>query len=132
MQAYETGKIVFDLVEQLVASNPDRDVVLVSGACRLGADNFAAEASKLYNITIKEFPVPPGEYTQRWQYSPGGVRQEQARGRRRRRWIRSRGIRQEGRDRGYCPPLPRPQEENLSGRWHGTNLPILNGGEERL
>lgn len=62
-------KIVFDLVERLVASNPDRDVVLVSGACRLGADHFAAEASKIYNIPIKEFPVPPGEYTQRWQFA---------------------------------------------------------------
>ena len=62
-------KIVFNIIEQIIARSHDRKVVLVSGACRLGADNFAAEAARIYNVPIKEFPVPPGEYKERWQYA---------------------------------------------------------------
>lgn len=62
-------KIVFDLIERLIKSNSHRDLVLVSGACRLGADNFAAEASKIYGVPIKEFPVPSGDYKGKWQFA---------------------------------------------------------------
>jgi hypothetical protein len=62
-------KLVFNLVERIIELNPHREVVIVSGACRLGADNFAAEAAKLYGIQLKEFPVPKREYAHRGEYA---------------------------------------------------------------
>lgn len=62
-------KIVFNLIERLIVLNPHRDVIIVSGACRLGADSFAAEAARIYNVKLIEHPVPPGEYKQRWEYA---------------------------------------------------------------
>lgn len=62
-------KIVFNLVERLLVENPTRKLTIVSGACRLGADSFAAEAAKLYKVNLLEFPVPPGDYAERWMYA---------------------------------------------------------------
>jgi len=62
-------KIVFNLVEKIVVNNPHRDVVIVSGACRLGADNFAAEASRIYKLKLVEYPVVPGTYGERWEFA---------------------------------------------------------------
>lgn len=62
-------KIVFNLVERLIGENPGRQLTIVSGACRLGADNFAAEAARLYKVNLVEFPVPPGDYSERWMYA---------------------------------------------------------------
>jgi len=62
-------KIVFNLVERLIENNPHRDLVIVSGACWRGADNFAAEASKLYGVKLVEHPVPKKEYTHKGEYA---------------------------------------------------------------
>lgn len=62
-------QIVFDLVDQLKLANPRRRLILVSGACYLGADDFAAQASRALGIPIKEFPVPKANYPTTWDYA---------------------------------------------------------------
>lgn len=64
-------KLVFNLVERLIENNPHRDIYIVSGACRLGADNFAAEACRLYlgKEKLIEFPVPKREYAHKGEYA---------------------------------------------------------------
>lgn len=61
-------KIVFDIVKKLKDLR-DVDVTVVSGACRLGADNFAAEAARFYGVKLVEFPVPKKQYTHRGEFA---------------------------------------------------------------
>lgn len=61
-------KIVFGLVEKLIRTYPQREITIVSGACRLGADSFAAEAAQLYGLKLLEFPVPKKDYAHRGEY----------------------------------------------------------------
>lgn len=62
-------KIVFDLVDRLVKENPDRNVVIVSGGCRSGADAFAEEAADLGHIDKQIFPVPKfPPIESRWEF----------------------------------------------------------------
>jgi len=62
-------KIVFAFVEKMLRENPHRDLVIVSGACRLGADHFAAEAASIYKVKLKEWPVPKKEYANKGEYA---------------------------------------------------------------
>ena len=55
-------QIVFDLVQSLMDADPERKITFVSGKCRLGADNFVAEAVRLFKdeygdrIDLVEYP----------------------------------------------------------------------------
>lgn len=62
-------KLVFNLVERIIQLNPHREVVVVSGACYKGADNFAAEAAKIYGVRLQEWPVPKKEYAHKGEYA---------------------------------------------------------------
>lgn len=62
-------KIVYKIVEELLADNPDRKLVIVSGACPKGADAFAAEASRVLGVELKEFPVPKVPYANKWEFA---------------------------------------------------------------
>jgi len=46
-----------------------RKIVVVSGACKKGADNFAASAAKSFHVELLEFPVPKVTYVSRWEYA---------------------------------------------------------------
>lgn len=61
-------RIVFDIIHMLVATNPDMQIVLVSGACPKGADSFAAEHAKIFGTQIKEFPVPKKKYAHKGEW----------------------------------------------------------------
>jgi predicted Rossmann fold nucleotide-binding protein DprA/Smf involved in DNA uptake len=50
---------VFDLVDKL--NKMYEDLVLVSGGCRQGADAFAEEAGKAYDIPVAVHPVDKSE-----------------------------------------------------------------------
>lgn len=62
-------KIVFEIVEKAISKNPDKEIILVSGACHKGADAFAAEAARVYNVKIVEYPVPKVQYKHRGEFA---------------------------------------------------------------
>ena len=61
-------KLVFRLVERLIKENPGEEIILVSGSCPKGADHFAAEAAKVFGLTIVEHPVPKKEYAHKGEW----------------------------------------------------------------
>lgn len=62
-------KLVFDIVDRLIEINKRREVIIISGACRLGADEFAAQAARAYKIKLIEFPVPNIRYESKRDYA---------------------------------------------------------------
>ncbi len=67
---YSDRKIVCDIIVNLVAHNPNRKIVIVSGACPKGADKFAADAARLLNVELKEYPVPRDvTYPNKWAFA---------------------------------------------------------------
>jgi predicted Rossmann fold nucleotide-binding protein DprA/Smf involved in DNA uptake len=61
-------ELVYEIIKSAVRNNPDKKIVVVSGACRKGADNFAAEACKVLGVEIKEYPVE-GEFKTKWEFA---------------------------------------------------------------
>jgi hypothetical protein len=54
------------LIEQIQKENPDKDVVIVSGA-KKGADAHAEFYANLFNLTKKIFPVV-GKFASKWEF----------------------------------------------------------------
>ena len=69
--------VVFSIVEGLIkcARKLERKLVLVSGACKIGADAFAKEAADAFGVEIIEHPVDegklsaPGNHARRWEFT---------------------------------------------------------------
>ena len=61
-------QLVYECVKSAVRNNPNKDIVIVSGACRSGADSFAAEAAKVMGVELLEFPVT-GSHASKWSYA---------------------------------------------------------------
>lgn len=64
-------RIVFNLIDRLMKENPDREITIVSGGCKKGADAFAKEAAlKIWpdRLKYKEHPVPEKEYAHKGEW----------------------------------------------------------------
>jgi predicted Rossmann fold nucleotide-binding protein DprA/Smf involved in DNA uptake len=61
-------ELVYECIKSAVRNNPNREIVVVSGACKQGADAFAAEACRVLGVRIKEFPVI-GEFKSKWEFA---------------------------------------------------------------
>lgn len=62
-------KFVFELVERLKKKYGD-NLIIVSGACQQGADKFAKEACKFFNVDIVEHPVDTSTpIKNKWDYT---------------------------------------------------------------
>lgn len=57
--------LVGDIVRFCIGNNHE----IVSGACPLGADNFAARHCMAWSYPITEFPVPKIKYSSRWAFA---------------------------------------------------------------
>lgn len=67
--SYNDQKMILKLVSMLVSLNPSREVVLVSGGCPKGADNFAAAASRIHRVPIKEWLPIGGPFNSKWEFA---------------------------------------------------------------
>jgi hypothetical protein len=64
-------KIVFRLVDWLVARHGAEGLSIVSGACSQGADLYAFEAAKLHEpkLVMVEFPIDKKGIDNRWEFT---------------------------------------------------------------
>jgi len=61
-------KAVFRLVAWLVQRQGEGGLVIVSGGCPKGADNFAEEAARIYDVATDIYPVDTKGVTSRWEF----------------------------------------------------------------
>lgn len=75
----EDRRIVYDIVRKHIVSSPNVQLVVVSGACKRGADNFAKQAVEFFKKEIGEECVRLVEFPVRtWPGQTRGEFREQA------------------------------------------------------
>jgi hypothetical protein len=62
-------RMVYALVDKLIVQHGNSEIVIVSGACPQGADEFAASASRVCGLRLVEFPVPKVDYHSSGEFS---------------------------------------------------------------